>query len=161
MGVNVSIFYFFYFIFVLVKGDDSWNQIYDGKINGGLICRWHILLSNPENYWIIEHNKGSSRRKFVSFFLDNHRERKFVSDSCFKFMLACYLNYLNYNHLVDCYVITIIIIFFDVSLVQGYFCYVEVVLIKNVFLFIIIIIIIIVIIIILVVGTCSNWRKSN
>jgi len=76
-------------------------------------------------------------------------------------MLACYLNYLNYNHLVDCYVITIIIIFFDVSLVQGYFCYVEVVLIKNVFLFIIIIIIIIVIIIILVVGTCSNWRKSN
>ena len=79
-----------------------------------------------------------------------------MSDSCFKFMLACYLNYLNYNHLVDCYVITIIIIFFDVSLVQGYFCYVEVVLIKNVFLFIIIIIIIIVIIIILVVGTCSN-----
>jgi hypothetical protein len=56
-----------------------------------------------------------------------------VSDSCFKFMLACYLNYLNYNHLVNCYVITIIIIFFDVSLVQGYFCYLEVVLIKNVF----------------------------
>jgi hypothetical protein len=61
-------------------------------------------------------------------------------------MLAFYLIYLNYNHLVDCYAITIIIIFFDVSLVQGYLCYLEVVLIKNVFLFIIIIIIIIVVV---------------
>ena len=39
-----------------------------------------------------------------------------MSDSCFKFMLVFFfLNYLNYNHRVNCYVITSI--FFDVPLV--------------------------------------------
>jgi hypothetical protein len=40
-----------------------------------------------------------------------------VSDSCFKFMLGFFfnLNYLNYNHRVNWYVITSI--FFDVPLV--------------------------------------------